>query len=239
MSSASSISHHAAPRATLPGRRLVDLPTRMFHWLAALCFFGAWLTGESEAFRALHIMLGYSLAGLLGFRLLYGLIGPQQTRLALMWRRFTGCLDGLSNPGGVARALQNLALSASAMLLLLLIVPLTLTGYGANNDWPEWVAALHGVAGDVMFDVVLAHTALVVGLSFVRRKNLAGPMLSGRAPGPGPDLVRHNRGWLAALMLACVLGYGAWAWHQAPNGLIDLSNLSSQSSDHIEGASDD
>ena len=36
------------------------------------------------------------------------------------------------------------------------------------------------------------------------------PMLTGRIPGPGPDLIQNERHWLAALVLAGVLDY--WMW---------------------------
>ena len=49
-----------------------------------------------------------------------------------------------------------------------------------------------------------------------RRKNQALPMLTGRVQGPGPDLAKHNHRALAALVLACVLGFWAWQWDQAP-----------------------
>ena len=68
--------------------------------------------------------------------------------------------------------------------------------------------------------MVLAHLALIAGLSLLRRQNQAAPMLSGRVAGPGPNLVPHNRGWLAALLLVAVLAYGAWEWQQSPKGLI-------------------
>ena len=48
-----------------------DLPVRMFHWLTVLSFAGAWLTAETERWRALHVTLGYTLAGLLVFRVLW------------------------------------------------------------------------------------------------------------------------------------------------------------------------
>lgn len=209
-----------APRSPAPSRRLVDAPVRMFHWLSALCFTGAWLSAESEALRALHITLGYALAGLLVFRLLYGLAGPRQARLGLLWRKLCAALDALGDTGGRLRALQNLALSGTIWGILLLIVPLTLSGYGANNDWPEWVAEWHEVCGDLLLYGVLAHVAAILGLSLWRRRNLAGPMLTGRAPGAGPDLAQRNHAWLAALLLLGVLAWGAWSWHQAPSGLI-------------------
>ena len=42
-----------------------DLPTRIFHWTLALSFTGAFLTGESERWRDFHVLLGYTVLGLI------------------------------------------------------------------------------------------------------------------------------------------------------------------------------
>ena len=54
-----------------------DIPTRVFHWLLALSFAGAYLTAESERYRDIHVVLGYTLLGLIGFRLLWGFFGTR------------------------------------------------------------------------------------------------------------------------------------------------------------------
>ncbi|MDP3835815.1 MAG: cytochrome b/b6 domain-containing protein, partial [Hydrogenophaga sp.] len=51
-----------------PTRLVIDAPTRMFHWLFALSFVGAYRTADGERWRLLHVTLGYTLAGLLAFR---------------------------------------------------------------------------------------------------------------------------------------------------------------------------
>ena len=86
-STTSSMARDAAgsTQAARPTRLMIDAPVRAFHWLFALSFAGAWLTAESERWRDLHVTLGYAFAGLLLFRLVYGLVGPRQARLALMW----------------------------------------------------------------------------------------------------------------------------------------------------------
>ena len=73
--------------------------------------------------------------------------------------------------------------------------------------------------------VVLAHIAAIVGLSVMRRKNLATQMVTGRADGPGPDLAKRNHGRLAALLLCAVLAYWTWEWQQSPNGLISTQAI--------------
>ena len=68
----------AEPRAVL----VWDAPLRVFHWLLALCFAGAWLTADSESWRLLHVTLGYTMAGLVAFRVLWGFVGPRHARFA-------------------------------------------------------------------------------------------------------------------------------------------------------------
>lgn len=228
----------AASSASAPRRLVTDAPTRMFHGLFALSFLGAYLTADGEHFRLLHVTLGYTMAGLLVFRVLYGLFGPRQAGLGLLWRKLTGLPAWLrsvrSAPSLSAinwRQAQNLLMALAVFALLVMVVPLTLSGYGTYNDWGDvlggdWLEEVHEFFGEAFLFVVLAHLALIAGLSLLRRKNQAAPMWNGRVDGPGPDLVQNNRVWLAALLLIAVLAYGAWEWQQSPNGLVSTQSLS-------------
>lgn len=240
---ATSTAPHASDRACAPAhrRRVTDAPTRMFHWLFALSFVGAYLTAEGEKLRLLHVTLGYTMAGLLAFRVLYGLFGPRQAAIGNVWRKLGAApawlqsLRHVPNTQAFWRQGQNLLMALGVLLLMALVVPLTLSGYGTYNDWGdvlggEWLEELHELMGNAMLIVVLAHVALIAGLSLLRGKNQASPMLSGTVEGKGPDLVKHNRGWLAALMLAAVLGFGAWQWVDSPNGLFSVTSFSRSAS---------
>src|SRR4030065_914646 len=57
-----------------------DVPTRVFHWLLVLSFAGAFLTSETERYRDIHVVLGYTLLGLIAFRLLWGVFGTRYAR---------------------------------------------------------------------------------------------------------------------------------------------------------------
>ena len=226
-------------RSASSGRRVTDAPTRMFHWLFALSFLGAYVTADGERWRLLHVTLGYTMAGLLGWRVIYGLIGPRHASLGLLWRKLTGLpawlrsLRSASSPSSVNwRQGQNLLMAMAVALLLVLVVPLTLSGYGTYNDWGDvlggdWLEELHEFFGETFLMVVLGHLALIAGLSVLRRKNQAAPMLTGRIEGSGPDLVKHNRAWLAGVLLMAVLAYWAWEWQQSPQGLVTPQALSS------------
>lgn len=224
MTSTASVSSSATAQPQ-PTRRVTDAPTRMFHWLFALCFAGAYLTADGERLRLVHVVLGYSMAGLLGFRVLYGLFGPRQASLKALWAKASNAplwlrsvWAGLTGGGTINwRQGQNIAMGAAIVALLLAVLPLTLSGYATYNEWGgEWLEDLHEVVGESMLWLVLAHLGLLLLISVLRRKNQALPMLTGRVDGAGPDLVKNNRSWLAALLLVAVLGYWGWEWQQAP-----------------------
>jgi cytochrome b len=230
-----SAADRGAPAAKAPGRLVTDAPTRMFHWLFALSFLGAYLTAEGERWRALHVTLGYVFAGLLAFRVLYGLFGPRKAGIGMLFRKLRGAPAWVRSAVQAFRQgslqgvswlqAQNLLMATAVVAMLVLVIPLTLSGYGTFNEWGEalggdWLAEVHEFFGNAFLAVVLGHLALIAGLSLLRRKNQALPMLTGRIRGVGPDLVRDNRGWLAVLLLAAVLAFVAWEWRQAPEGLV-------------------
>ncbi len=219
------VNNTASTRLDAPvtrGRRTIDAPVRAFHWLFALSFTGAWLTAESERWQAVHITLGYAFGGLLLFRLLYGLMGPRHARLALLWRRAGGIGEWLrhaiSGRPDLTR-LATLGMPVAMVLLLLVAAPLVLSGYAGHVDWlgqEDALEEVHEFMANAALTLVIVHLALIALVSTVRRKNMALPMLSGRATGSGPDLVKANRGWLGLLVIAAFVGFVAWQLSQAP-----------------------
>ncbi len=220
MASAAGDSAQAARSARL----MIDAPVRAFHGLFALSFAGAWLTAESERWRDLHVTLGYAFGGLLLFRLVYGLVGPRQARLALLWHRVSGVGDWLRNARvgrvDLSRA-ATLGMGAAMLLLMAVAAPLVLSGCVGYVEWlgmEDATEEVHEFFANLAMALVGAHLALIVLLSTLRRRNLAMPMLTGRTPGPGPDLVKANRTWLAVLILAACVGFVGWQTVQGESG---------------------
>lgn len=225
-----------SPGTTRPARRrVVDAPTRMFHWLFALSFVGAYVTADGERWRALHVTLGYTLAALLAFRVLYGLIGPRHARLGPTLRRLASAPTWLRSlvdavlRGGLRnvnwRHGQNLLMALAVVSLLVLVLPLTLSGYGTYDEWGallggDWLEDVHEFFGEAMLAVAFVHLGLIAALSVLRRKNQALPMWNGYVDGAGPDVAKRNHAWLAALLLAGVVAFVGWQWHGSPAGLV-------------------
>jgi cytochrome b len=201
-----------------------DAPVRVFHWLMVLSFAGAWLTAEREGWELVHVTLGYTMAGLVAFRLVWGLVG---TRYA----RFTEFVRG---PGSVARYLGGIArgqpahytghnpagaVAILAMLILTLIV--TASGWASYRDLAgEQLEELHEAAANVMLVVVGIHIVGVLAGSWLHRENLVGAMISGRKHGRPEDGVRRAWRSVAAILLLAVLGFWWFQWQGAPAGAV-------------------
>lgn len=57
-----------------------DLPVRLGHWLMVGGFALAWLTGDSETFRLVHVIAGATVLAVASFRLPWGFIGSRYAR---------------------------------------------------------------------------------------------------------------------------------------------------------------
>ncbi len=185
-----------------------DVPTRVFHWLLVASFAGAYLTAESERYRDIHVMLGYTLFGLLAFRVLWGFIGT----------RYAQFKSFLFKPGEVAtyavsllkgKAMHyvghNPAGSISIWLLLTLGMTLGVTGLLLmQDDVNDNVVNIHALATNIMLVVVAIHLAGVLVSSVLHRENLVRAMVTGIKFGEPGDGISRSFAWLGAIMLAAV-----------------------------------
>ncbi|WP_127998440.1 cytochrome b/b6 domain-containing protein [Piscinibacter defluvii] len=197
-----------------------DLPVRLFHWLLAACFAGAWLTAESEHWRLLHVTLGYTMAGLVAFRLLWGLVGTRHARFASFvrgpraaWRY----LRSLVSARPEHHAGHNPAGALAIVALLGLIAVTAASGWATYSELGgEWLEEVHEAAANLLMAVVVVHLLGVLVGSLVHRENLVRSMVTGRKPVPAGEGIERRWGALAALVLAAVLGFWWLQWQTAP-----------------------
>lgn len=220
-----------------PSRTLVwDLPVRVFHWTLVLSFIGAYVTAESERWRDVHVLLGYTAGALVVFRLLWGLVG---TRYA----RFTAFLYRPAEVGAYLRSLltrqpkhyvgHNPAGALAIFGLLALLVATVATGWAAFVEvGPRWMEDVHETAGNLALALVFVHVAGVVVSSWIHRENLVRSMVTGYKPvdapaAAGPRLV--VAGALLAVIAGLWTGYIPAPGLQAKNGLGLPTTISAQS----------
>lgn len=216
----------AAASANTPAIRRVliwDAPVRVFHWLLVLSFAGAYLTAESERWRLVHVTLGYTMAGLVAFRVLWGFVGTRHARFPSFVRgpaAVARYLRGLSGGRSEQGAGHNPAGALAIIALLGMTVVVTAAGWATYTDvGGGWLEELHEVAANVMLAIVGVHVAGVLLGSWLHRENLIGAMVTGRKRARPEDAVRSVWHSVAVLMLAAVLGFWWTQWHSgAPTG---------------------
>ena len=208
-----------------------DAPVRVFHWLLVLSFAGAYLSSGSERWQLVHVALGYTVGGLVVFRVLWGLFGTRHARFAAFVRgprAVSAYLASLRRRQPEHHTGHNPA-GALAIVALLGLAALTV-GFGwatYNEVGGDWLGEVHQLAGNLMLAVVGVHLAGVVVGSWLHRENLVRAMLSGRKLGRPDEAIGRAWGVLAALLLAAVLGFWWQQWASAPTP-SDLSDTPAQ-----------
>ena len=177
--------------------RVWDIPTRLFHWLLVGLVIFSFITGKiGLTTMKYHEWSGFAILVLVGFRLVWGFIGGQQSR----FRTF------VKGPAAVIRYASSLlskdskrhighnplgGWSIPAMLASLLIQ--VGTGLFANDDiltegplydlvsrkTSNWLTSIHHLNQKVLLILVLIHIAAVIFYLIAKRENLIKPMITG------------------------------------------------------------
>jgi cytochrome b len=185
-----------------------DWPVRVFHWTLAASVIGAYVTGESEDFERLHHTLGWVAAGLIAFRVVWGLVG---TRYA----RFSEFVRGPAQVWSYIKSLRSHApqhfvghnpVGAMAVILLMGLTALSVyTGWLALADnAAEWLEEAHEIAANTLITLVLVHVIGVLWSSRTHGENLLKAMLTGRKTAPSGAGIHRNWGVLGLAMLMAV-----------------------------------
>jgi cytochrome b len=173
-----------------------DPLVRIFHWTLAAAFALAYLTGDEVL--GVHVVAGYTIAGLIAFRLVWGLIGPRHARFTDFVYRPRDVITYLKHllRGRAARYRgHNPAGGAMTIALLTLLVLSVVTGlavYGAEEGAGplagamaayadnEWVEEVHEFFANATVVLVVFHIAGVIVSSLLHGENLPLAMVTGR-----------------------------------------------------------
>jgi cytochrome b len=197
-----------------------DAPVRTFHWLLALCFAGAFISAESESWRLLHVTLGYTMGGLITFRLMWGMLGTRYARFGSFVRgpsAVRGYVKGLV-AGRPSHYIGHNPAGAVAIVLMLLVgVAIVASGYAVYNEiGGDWLGEVHEVAGNAMLLLVGVHIAGVAVASYLHRENLPRAMVTGVKQGKPSEGIAQAWWPVALLLLLAVAAFWYQEWRDAP-----------------------
>lgn len=170
-----------APPATV---KVWDPLVRIAHWSLATLFAVAYATGDD--IEKVHIAAGYTIAGLVAFRVIWGLVGPKHARFTNFVRSPRETLAYLRDVA-LLRAPRyighNPAGGAMIVALLLMIAGSCVTGYLMTTDayWgSKALEEVHEAFANVTVGLVVFHVLGVLIASFEHRENLVKAMFTGR-----------------------------------------------------------
>lgn len=179
--------------------KIWDPVTRVWHWVLALAIvvnwsFGTWMTFDNIEW---HFYVGYTVLGLVAFRILWGLVGPRPIRLSALfhtpaatWRYFKRLPRRV--PSGTPG--HNPIGSLSIIAMLIVIAGQAVSGlflesedffeYAPLNSYVSSETAKimrwwHGNLADALLVLVVLHVAAVLFYLVWKRENLIKPMFSG------------------------------------------------------------
>jgi cytochrome b len=174
-----------------------DLAVRVFHWGLVVAFALAYFTGEERL--EVHVAAGYTVLGLVLFRILWGFVGSRYTRFSSFVFRPQVIMAYLKNLAWLqARRYMGHNPAGGAMIVLLLIAllgtvgsglavyaadehagPLAFWLAGISEVWEDRLEEGHEFFADLTVVLVLIHLLGVLIESVLHKENLVGAMFTG------------------------------------------------------------
>lgn len=174
--------------------------TRIWHGLLAIAVITGWILGEFRTFSIMqwHFYTGYSIAGLLVFRIFWGFRGPRPVRFTALVPGPAALLDYLKTlperrPSGI-RGHSPLGALASLAFLVLLIFQVS-TGLFAEDDdlffegpLADWISSggnrqaswLHRLGSKAVLVMFALHIGAMLFYAIWKKENLVSAMISGK-----------------------------------------------------------
>lgn len=195
--------------------RVWDLPLRTFHWLLVGSVVVAFVTAEEEGgMAAYHEAAGWTVAGLIMFRVAWGFIGGEHAR----FRAFGGILHLPAHVGALVRGRPSPTVGHNPLGLVAivaivgLLIGVVLSGLSSLGG-----EDVHEGLANLLLGLLAVHVAGVVLTSIATKENLTAAMITGRKLAARHPGVAHARkpGKFALPLSIMVIGgvvYGLIAW---------------------------
>jgi len=211
--------------------RVWDLPTRLFHWILALCIvLGIIFVKIGGNAMQWHAYCGYLALTLVLFRIIWGFAGSWHVRFANFVpspKRLVAYLKG-ETAGGLGHNPLG-ALSVIALLLAVLLQASTglfadddifflgpLTKY-VSNATVAFLTSIHRFNQYIIMALVVLHIGAILFYQIYKKESLVGPMITGdkkilvtNEVSVSTESIDTGKQRLAALVIFVAVGVGLY-----------------------------
>jgi cytochrome b len=224
-----------ADDATTAAALVWDWPLRVFHWSLVLAVAGSFATHYAgmEWFDW-HRRCGYAAAVLIGFRVVWGFVGPRYSRYSSFLRGPRAVIDYLRGRQPYPSAGHNPLGAASVLVFLASLAVQAGTGLFANDEianagpfygWATQATSnrlttLHDLNSNVLLMLIVAHLVAVAWYDGWRRLGLVRAFWTGRKA--GAEGIRSSRGGLALVVVVALIIVLALAIRAAPEASVNV-----------------
>ncbi|MFP5520348.1 MAG: cytochrome b/b6 domain-containing protein [Bdellovibrionia bacterium] len=214
---------------------IYDLPTRIFHWLFAALFLGAFAIGkivdDESLLFSYHMLLGLMMGGLIFWRFIWGFVGSQHARFSgfnlnptKLFAYFKGIITGSKHKD----AGHNPASSWAAITMMILGLGLSITGFLMTTGAKESFEDIHELMANSFIVVVALHVSGIILHSIRHRDAIALSMIDGKKDSFASNATINSSRPVAALLLIAFIAGGAIVLSQNFNSTTRELNLFGQ-----------
>lgn len=219
-------SSDASIAAPVVRARLWDGPTRIVHWALVASIGFAWWAGETHHMDW-HRLAGYTVLGLLVFRLVWGFLGSGTARFASFVKGPAATLAYIRtlpsrahaahhghNPLGALSVLAILAALIVQVVSGLFTVDIDGLESGPLSDRVDFdtgrlFAKWHHLSFSALQALVVLHLIAIVFYAVYKRADLVGPMVTGRGKFKNHPEIEFAPLW-RAVVVAAAAAFVAW-----------------------------
>lgn len=181
--------------------KLWDLPTRIFHWLLVALIILQWISGENEL-MTIHFYSGYTIFGLVLYRVLWGLFGSDTARFRSFIYSKSEIVEYIRhlfsrkpsqwvghNPLGGLSVILLLATITSIVFLGLISIDDNYINTGPLSDLVSYkigtdALSLHEDMFDILMVFIGLHLAAIIFYRIFKKENLVKAMFTGKSELP-------------------------------------------------------
>lgn len=180
-----------------PTVRVWDLPIRLGHWAMVALFVLSWWSAEKRMMDW-HYRFGLAWVALVGFRLIWGIIGSSTSRFGSFVRGPKAIRAYLQGKGRHRIGHNPVGAYSVIAMLLALTVQIASGLFSTDTDGLEsgplsflvsfdaarTAAEIHAWSFNILLGLIALHIAAIIAYRIFGGRNLVAPMISGRTIQP-------------------------------------------------------